>query len=968
MVGVSYMVKGYEASLEGEWLPLSEQHRKQLDNLDEVLLTYLGGNSDVPAIAIVGPYGQGKTQLLFHVLKGVLKQGGVAIYTHADRIVKLIEQHVGENGKILPSDLPNLILQTIWEELKNIRINQVEKNVLLTDKEVISYMKGHLPEDPKHRPIVLLVDELEQAYQSLQDKVETSDRNPIRSLLDPKTIYTVLAFAPRSIYEYELGATLGEGEAESSRLSIFFLPVLSPKGLKEFLNIPTRGQANFIWWISRGRARYAIKAFQESQKYAVEEPMGFRSFVDAMGQISGVPCFDLDALMDAEGNFLANWKDALNLIPCTQEDEKEWALVFKIGKEFLTKAIGLFGKLGFSGRYSMILSDHLALLLEAISDGDDRAVIKKKDVLPLIRATYELTLEHIYDEDFIAALQKELDRLQTQSDLKYSLPDVMEEKGMAERMKLVKFLTFDFEKLLELFPFPLSSPQLPGASTSEVDKWLNELGDHPLAQDKEGPTDILFFKDFNHFKQYYENRRYKFCEQTVPERKLAITLLLQGDFSSIELPAAALWLKNQGRLGIKKVRPSLLANFLGNALFLLKPDFNQPRSPVRKELENLRASFRGRGDRATARKIHHYLSALDGLIASVARILPGSSRSFTYERKGVGFEKQYERQKTAEAFFYPFSLAFFPEDTEGLRALTQLRSLSDGSVKPLYEYLPASGGYRTAVSFLPTTDRKGVLHHSDSVKAIQSFYKDKVDELESLVDSLSKEEFRILVDDELSRFLLDSYYEAKRFQAISQGEKERVLNYLKQSLETQRKISEHEKSLKSSIGIGFHGTLKFSAKQQQAIKELCTLLEESDTWRSVVYQRIFFILIDQCAMAIKNESDEFWKSLNQLPPYKYSRLKKLKDLFSFPDQLPEEVFRYIGISRVKLDGELKKLRSVAEQAIKDYKDGLYEYNIGTVCQCFEDLMDLQDRLDTMRKSIDAIKGEKLQQYRTLRAD
>lgn len=960
------MVRGYEASLDGEWLPLSEQHRKQLENLDEIISTYLGGSRDIPAIAIVGPYGQGKTQLLFHVFRSVLKQGGVAVYTHADRIIKLIEQRVGENGKVLPSDLPNFIIETIWAELGNIRTNQLQKNVLLTDKQVISYLKEHLPENPKNKPIVLLVDELEQAYQSLQDKVDTSDRNPIRSLLDPKTVYTVLAFAPRSIYEYELGATLGEGEAESSRLSIFFLPVLSARGLKKFLNIPTRGQANFIWWISRGRARYAIKAFQESQKYTMEEPMGFRSFVDAMGQISGVPCFDLDALMDDKGNFLTYWKESLNLIPSTSGREKEWALVFKIGKEFVPKATGFFGKLGFSGKYSMILSHHLALLLEAISNEDDEAVIKKKDTLFLIRATYELTLEHIYDENFIAALQKELDRLQTHSDLKYSLPDIMEEIGIAERIKLLKFLPFDFEKLLELFPFPLSSPQLPGASTSEVDKWLNELGDHPLAEDKEGPTDILFFKDFEHFKQYYENRRHKFCAQTLPEKKMTIILFLRGDFSSVDLPAAALWLRNQGRFDMKKIRPSLLANFLSNALFLVKPDFNQPRSPVRKEFEILRDTFRERGDRATTRKIYHYLSALAELIASVARTLPGSSKSFSYERKGVGFEEQYERQKAAEAFFYPFNLAFFPEDTEGLRALAQLRSWSDESAKPLNEFLPAGGGYRTAVRFLPTTDRKRVLRHSESVEAIRSFYKDRIDELESLADSLSKEEFRMLVDDELSRFLLDSYCESKRFQAISPGEKERVVDYLKQSLETQEKISEQEKMLKSSIGIGFNSSLKFSTEQQQAIKELCTLLEESDTWRSAVYQRIFFIFAEQCAIAIKNKVDEFWKSLNQLPAYEYGKLKKLKGLFSLPDQLPDEVIKYVGVSRDKLAGELKKLRNEAEQAIKDHRDGLHEHNIGTIHHYFKDLMDLQDKLEAMRDGINSMKEETLQRYRKLR--
>jgi len=960
------MIRGYEATLGAEWSPLSEQHKKHLHHLEEILSAYLKGNRDIPAVAVVGPYGQGKTQLLFHIFKRIIEGEGISVYTHADRIVKLINQKVGKNNKVLPSDLPKYLKETMLEEVKNIRNDQSEKNILLTDQQIIDYLKDRLPDNLRNKPMVLLIDELEQAYQLLQDKVETSDRNPIRSLLDPKEFYTVLAFAPRSIYEYELGATLGEGEAESSRLSIFPLPTLSPKELKKFLGIPSRGLANFVWWMSRGRARYAIKAFQESKKYAIEEPRGFRSFIESMGKISGVPCFDLDVLMDRKGNFETNWKDILNLVPSSTTDEEEWALLFKIDGNFASKSISFFGKLGFPGKYSMILSDYLTLLLRAISNEDEEAIIKKKDALPLVRATYELSLEHTYDEEFISVLQKALDELQIDLSLKYSLPDIMEEAAIAERTKLSKFLPFDFEKLLQFFPFPLSSPQLPRTSRNVVDKWLADLGDYPLAEDKEGLTSLLFFKDFEQFKRYHENRKHKFAEQALPEERLTTILLLRGEYSSMQLPAVAFWLKNQGRLNLERVRPSLLADFLCNALFLMDPDFNQPRVLLRKEIGNLREKFRESGDRATARKIYHYWSALDEFIRSVSKTLPGTSNSFTYERKGVAFERAYERQKSSEAFFYPFTLAFYAEDTEGLRALTQLRSWSERSDRPLNEYLPEEGGYRTAVSYLPTTDRKGVLRQSDSVRAIQSFFKDRVADLESLADSLSKEEFRMLVDDELSRFLLDSYYESKRFQAISEGEKKRVLEYLDQSLDLQRKILEEEEALKSSIGIGFEASLKFSSQQTQAISELRALLKGSDTWRSTIYQRVFFTFVEQIAIAIKNKADKFWKSLNQLPTYEYKKLKGLKELFSLPNQLPEDVFRYVGVSRDKFASELNKIQKDMEKKIHDYMGGLHGNNIVAIYNHFKDLMELQERLEDIRNNITSIKGETLQRYRKIK--
>lgn len=961
-------VKGYEASLDEEWRPLSKQHKMHLENLDEILTAYLARNTKIPSIAIVGPYGQGKTQLLFHIFKEVLKGGGVAVYTHADRIAKLIDANTDDAQKILPSDLPSLIKNTIWEELGNIQNSDTQKNVLLTDKYIIDYLKDRLPEEPENAPLVLLIDELEQAYQTLQDKIDTNDRNPIRSLLDPKTIYTVLAFAPRSIYEYELGATLGEGEAESSRLSIIFLPVLAPKELKTFLNIPTRGQANFIWWISRGRARYAVKAFQESHKYATNEPMGFQSFVNSMGKIGGVPCFDLDALINEKKQLLTNWKEVLEIVPSRIVKEEEWALIFSVNDEFIAKAINFFTKIGFPGRYAMVLSNHLALLLEAMSNDDDEAIIRKKDMVSLILATYELTLEHVYDEDLITILQKELDKLEANTDLRYSLPDIMEELGIVERKKIGRFLPFDLDKLLEFFPFPLSSPQLPGASSSEVEKWLGSLVDYPLAEDKESFVDLIFFKNPEHFKQYYESRKHKFCEQALPERKLTIAFFLYGETSFSDLPAAALWLRVQGRFEFRKIRPSLMANFLCNALFLLKPDSSQPRPPLRKELEILRKSFTEKGDRATARKIYHYHGALNEFIESNARTLRGSSQSFAYERKGYGFEDQYQRQKMSEAFPYPFTLAFFPEDTEGLRALALLRSLADGSGRPLYDYLPTAAGYRTAVGFLPTTDKKGVPRQSESVEGIRSFYEDKIDKLEGIVDSLSKEEFRMLVEDELSRFLLDAYYESRTFQTIGEGEKQRVLQYLRQALETHKKILEEEKSVKAGIRLGFDESLKFSSEQRNAIEELCTLVEGSDSWRSTVYQRIFFKFTEQCAVAIKYKADLFWKSLNQLPTHEYGKLKKLKALFLMPDQLPSEVFRFLKISRDEFKKQLKEMREKAWQEIRSVGNGLHEKNIREISNRFEKLVSVQEKLESIRNDITSIKEETLQKYRDLRVE
>jgi hypothetical protein len=957
-------ILGYQAEIENEWLPLSDQHATYLKRIDEYVSELSKGNKNVPRIAIVGPYGQGKTQLLFHIMKLTLKNGGIAIYTHADRIVSLIESKAGQDRAILPSELPPLLKDAIMSDLKN--LSKSDNLLLITDPEVLTYLRNHTTGDTAKTCQVLLVDEVEQAYELLQQKIKTSDRNPIRSLLDSKEIYTVLAFAPRSMYEYKLGATLSEGEAERSRFETIYLPPVTAQQIKKFLNIPEKGFANFIWWMSRGRARFLIKAFQQSQNYSLNEQRGFKSFVEAMGKISGVPCFDLDALVDKGGKFIGNWKEVFKLIPAKTGEDKERALLFKIDGDFDKKATEFFGKLGFSGSHSMTLSDYLNFLLDGVSGDDGEAVVKKKDSLALVRATYELALEHTHDEKLIAELQRRLDDLQAQPDLRYSLPDMMEEVGIGESVKPDKLLPFDFDKLLEFFPFPLSSPQMPEASKEDVSKWLNELPDLPLAEDEESSVVVSFFKDFDHFKRYCENEKHTFVEKVLPERKKTVILLLEGEISPKDLPALARWLRNQGRLQIEKLRPSLLSDFLANALYLIKPNFKQPRPYLRKELETLGEKFEEKNDRATVGKILRYSSALNELVSSLPAEFAALFGSFAYERRGVAFEGEFLRQRGTEAFYYPLTLAFFDEDTEGLRALAQIRSLAERTGRSLFEFLPEKGGYRTAISFLPATDRKGVPRHSESIETIRSQYKDKMDALEELVKLLSKEEILNLVEDELTRYLLQTYHDAQKFSPLAQGEKETIADYLRNSLEKQRKILEQEQSLKAGIGIGFEASLKFSPEQEQAIRELLAIIEKADAWRSVIYQRVFLIFVEQLAIGIKENADRCWKSLNELPPEKFQDLSRLGDLLTLPDQMPEEIFKYLNISRDKLASELKKKRAEIEKEIQSKSiGGLGPLTIDALHEYFGELIALRENAEELRKSIVPIREELLSRYREL---
>ncbi len=362
-----------------------------------------------------------------------------------------------------------------------------------------------------------------------------------------------------------------------------------------------------------------------------------------------------------------------------------------------------------------------------------------------------------------------------------------------------------------------------------------------------------------------------------------------------------------------------------------------------------------------------YASALNELVCSLPTDLAGIITSFTYEKKGVAFEGEFSRQQGTEAFPYPFTIAFFEQDTEGLRALAQIRNLAERTGRPLFEFLPERGGFRTAVRFLPTINRRGILEYNDSVEAIRQQYSEKMTRLEELTTLVTKEEISNLVEDELTRYLLQTCHEAHKFRPIAQGEKNQIKEYLQSALEIQSSIAKYEETLKAGIGIGFEGSLKFSTEQVQRLRELLTTAENADSWRSPVYQRVFFVFAEQLATGTKETADEFWKTLNNLPPEEFRDLNELHQLFTHLDEMPEEIFKYLGLTRDKFASELnKKKAEIWKEVQSKHIEGFSPQNIRTVHEYFEDLIDLKTNLESIEANILPIKEDMLERYRKLR--
>ena len=173
--------------------------------------------------------------------------------------------------------------------------------------------------------------------------------------------------------------------------------------------------------------------------------------------------------------------------------------------------------------------------------------------------------------------------------------------------------------------------------------------------------------------------------------------------------------------------------------------------------------------------------------------------------------------------------------------------------------------------------------------------------------------------------------------------------------------------MKDGIGIGFEGSLKFSPEQVQRLRELLATVENADTWRSAVYQRVFLVFAEQLATGIKEAADTFWKTLNSLPPEEFQDLSKLHLLFSHLDEMPEEVFKYIGLTRDKLASALNKKRSEIQKEVQSKNiEGLGPQNIRTLHEYFDELINLKVNLESIETTISPMKEDMLERYKKLR--
>lgn len=159
----------------GIWKDFSKEHRTLREELQISLDGYRAGKFRDP-MAVWGAFGAGKTQFLFWVAEQALERGLIPVYFHLnDLLDDLAQKSTPESFRDHVRAFVVKLVEVLWSAPSSELLRKTYR-----DEALLNYILARLADVDLSgdRHPVLLVDEVEQAYISLQDNVRVDDRSP----------------------------------------------------------------------------------------------------------------------------------------------------------------------------------------------------------------------------------------------------------------------------------------------------------------------------------------------------------------------------------------------------------------------------------------------------------------------------------------------------------------------------------------------------------------------------------------------------------------------------------------------------------------------------------------------------------------------------------------------------------------------------------------------------------------------
>lgn len=244
----------FRASPTVEWdTSYSQKHRKLSDYIDKTINQYADSVDNAESIAVVGPYGSGKTQFVYELFRRSWRQGIPAVYVDFQYVIDQYKQASTDKS------FSNWVVDKISKQANKIIDGEDAEWApeFPSEKSKKEFREQYIDDaDLLDDRYTLLVDEVEQEYKILNEEIGTDDENPLRDTLDKlRPVLNVWCFGLVSAYEIL-------GEADIRRFTDEKrIPVMDIKSTREQFEDSSLPDSlvNGIWWLSRGRTGWAAK-------------------------------------------------------------------------------------------------------------------------------------------------------------------------------------------------------------------------------------------------------------------------------------------------------------------------------------------------------------------------------------------------------------------------------------------------------------------------------------------------------------------------------------------------------------------------------------------------------------------------------------------------------------------------------------------------------------------------------------
>lgn len=805
------------------WASLSEKHKELEDKLEVILKEYSGTpNPKWPhwSNAVVGVFGSGKTQFLYHVFKKSLESGFLPLYFFAEDLFGEIFRVEKENqtpGAL--SEIASGIAEDAREAIAKRDKVALEEILNPKKRKELTEMIGDLLKrsasiDVYGAKIVVLVDELEQQYKSLQNEVRADEQSPLRDWLERKDCLKFIALAPAGIYEM--------GGADQTRCYRLIIPAIDVTYIRQKYFPHHAGKANACWWLSRGKPRHVFKAFEKLKSLQVGsmEPGDIQLFVrDELDPIGQEPSSVPAAIL--EGLEVNKWRYVLDLSSQDGESRRRYRIKAEtLDSALFAEKLAKFFRLRRED--AALISYYFKMILKALSDDENCVYVHPKELSELFAIAVDLLLEHEHASPGVKERLGEFMRLYQESKDESLHAHLL---ALWEFVETPKGLILSIEEIRRTFPFPVMNPIVKGHVPEDMrDKWEgNKL---PIWRWKESSITILFFASRRDFEEYAQTDEFR--DLVLPKDRGILYILPMGQLEKEKTPLLQ-WFERNGKVRGVAASP-LLKDFLLSASGEIEEGI-----PGRL-IETLSTLQEDKSDPILSRKVRVYLESINQLVRShIPKPLP----------HWVGPPPDAEtlwgkRQIGDRSIVVPnIALAFADVKIKERKLIAQLHELFKGGregkgVGDLHFTLPRGGYISMATDVLPRYE-KGELKEAPPILRLRRYFKGE-SELTSLVRLAQLVDFLKLEGEEDVNRLLESFWRAIRGVFDHKGLNELILWLERDAATTLSEAANLEaKAIKflGSEGIDFEDNEKL-VRANDSINKLLdnaktTLADESAT-------------------------------------------------------------------------------------------------------------------------------------------